>query len=389
MSVAAPKRTYLRKPSLEGFSRDVFPSIIWSWMSPTNSLSSRIQTSSGTSSLVSLDVPNSNIHNLSYVFEDLPKLQSLFIDCDSELQLTREVKSIVDALYATNSEQSESTSTTSQMPNINSFTLIECNNQVHTSGSENLLGCHLIQIGKSCQVTHNLRQSILQNKSSGECDYLPPGDNHPDWLTFNSEGSSVIFEVPQVDGRNLKTMMCHIHFSSPDNTKSCGLINLLVINHTKNTIQVHKRDALSSCDNEKWQKVLSNTESGNKVEIVVVYERKLIVKRTTVYLIYEPIYEEMEHYQASNKSATVSSGDENIPYSQHSEFQTVSSVSVPRMNYPQGYTTNSGLSRAPAQQSQNWTPSHILRCFLSCWQAYVVTKAGFLRFQLNNLKNGS
>ena len=27
---------------------------------------------------------------------------------------------------------------------------------------------------------------------------LYPGDNYPDWLTFNCDGSSVIFDVPQV-----------------------------------------------------------------------------------------------------------------------------------------------------------------------------------------------
>ena len=69
------------------------------------------------------------------------------------------------------------------------------------------------------------------------------GACYPDWLTFNSEGSSLTFEIPQVKGRNLKKMMCHVHYSSPENITSDGLKNLLVINHSKAIIQLYKRNA--------------------------------------------------------------------------------------------------------------------------------------------------
>ena len=74
---------YISICGYEGFSRDVFPSLIWSWMSPTDNLS--VQTSAS-SELVSLDVP---------------KLRSLQVECDSDLQLTGGVARILDTLYAT------------------------------------------------------------------------------------------------------------------------------------------------------------------------------------------------------------------------------------------------------------------------------------------------
>ncbi|PNX60990.1 putative TIR-NBS-LRR resistance protein, partial [Trifolium pratense] len=90
---------------------------------------------------------------------------------------------------------------------------------------------------------------------------LLPGDNYPDYLSFNDNGSSVTFEVPQVDERSLKTIMCVVYSSSPDDITSEGLKVLLVINYTKNTIQLYKRDGLSATsDEEEWQKVVSNTE---------------------------------------------------------------------------------------------------------------------------------
>lgn len=121
------------------------------------------------------------------------------------------------------------------------------------------------------------------------CGFLLPGDNYPDWLTFDSEGSSVIFEVPRVEERNLKTMICVVYSSSPNDITSDDLKNVLVINHTKTTIQLYKREALSSFENEEWQSVVSNMEPGDKVEIVLVFENSFIVMKTTIYLVYDEL----------------------------------------------------------------------------------------------------
>ncbi|KAL2337841.1 hypothetical protein Fmac_012287 [Flemingia macrophylla] len=254
---------YISLCGYEGFSRNVFPSIIWSWMSPTNSLFPHIEIFAGHSSIMSLDLANSCSHHLSSISKELSELQSLWVECDSELQLSQVATNILDALYATNSKKLESFATTSQMPKMNNLALIECSKQVHISGSL------LFQMGMSCQVTHILEQTILQNMTTSErCGRLLPGDSYPDWLTFNNESSSVIFEIPLVHGHNLKAIMCHVHYSSPANITSDGLKNLLVKNHTKATIMLYKRDAVSSFENQEWQRVVSNIEPGNKVEVL-------------------------------------------------------------------------------------------------------------------------
>ncbi|CAJ1949112.1 unnamed protein product [Sphenostylis stenocarpa] len=102
-------------------------------------------------------------------------------------------------------------------------------------------------------------------------------------------------------------MMCHIDYSSPDNITSDCLNNLLVINHTKTTIQLYKRNALSSFEDEEWQRVLSNIDSGNRVQIVVAFWSRLTVNDTTIYLIYEPIDEKMEDYHSPNNNVDVPS----------------------------------------------------------------------------------
>jgi len=62
-------------------------------------------------------------------------------------------------------------------------------------------------------------------------------DSYQDCLSFNCDGPSVIFEVPQVEEHNLKSLMCIAYSSTPDNITSDGLKNVLVKNYTKATIQ--------------------------------------------------------------------------------------------------------------------------------------------------------
>ncbi|KOM29375.1 hypothetical protein LR48_Vigan661s001200 [Vigna angularis] len=82
--------------------------------------------------------------------------------------------------------------------------------------------------------------------------------------------------------------MCHVHYSSPANITSDGLKNLLVINHTKGTIQLYKRSAIALFEDEDWERVVSNIEPGNKVEVVVIFGSRLNVNHTKVYVTYEP-----------------------------------------------------------------------------------------------------
>ncbi|WJX70681.1 hypothetical protein P8452_54760 [Trifolium repens] len=279
-------------------------------MAPTNNLTSRFQTSAAMSSLVSLDVPSSSSHELTSFLNQLPRLRSLWVDCNSEDQLSLDAKMILDALYATNSKELESIAITSDLT---TSTLIQHCNEVHFQGSKYSFKSLLIKMGMNCQVTNILKEIILQNMNvneSGGC--FLPGDSYPNWLTFNSEGSSVTFRVPQVEGRNLKTMMCIVYTSTPDNITSDGLKNVLVKNYTKATIQLYKREALISFEDEEGQRVVSSMEPGDKVEVAVVFENSFNVKKITVYLVYdESTGEKLELHHVPDLNAIACSDDEN------------------------------------------------------------------------------
>ncbi|GAU29187.1 hypothetical protein TSUD_276060 [Trifolium subterraneum] len=268
---------YISLCGYEGFSRYVFPSIILSWMSPTNNLPSKFQTAPITSSLVPLDLPYSSSHEISSISKYLPSLRSLWVECSSELQLSHDAAVILDALYSTNNKEFESAASTSKV-------------------SGNSLKSIFIQLRINCQVANILKERIVQNMTvDGYGGVLLPSDSYPYWLTFNCKGSSVLFEVPQLEGRNLKTIMCIVYTSTPENIVSDGLKNVMVKNYTKATIQLYKYEALVSFEEEEGYRLVSSIEHGNKMEVVVVFEKNFIVKKTTIYLIYdEPIGKTME-----------------------------------------------------------------------------------------------
>ncbi|KAI5419741.1 hypothetical protein KIW84_043775 [Lathyrus oleraceus] len=146
---------YISLCGYEGFSQDVFPAIIWSWMSPTNNLPSPFQTSAGMSSLVR------SSHELSSMSKYLPWFRCLWVECKSELQLSRDTEIIMNALYAKNSEELES-AVTSQVSNMKTSALIQCYSQAHISRSKSSLKSLFIQVGMNCQVTNILKENILQ-----------------------------------------------------------------------------------------------------------------------------------------------------------------------------------------------------------------------------------
>ncbi|XP_027334981.1 TMV resistance protein N-like [Abrus precatorius] len=298
---------YISLCGFEGFSRDIFPSLIWSWMSPTNILSSLIQSNTSMSSRAFLDGPDSSFYSVSSILKDIPKLRSLYVVCDSEFQLNQDVGRILDILKGTNHKKLEASVFMSQISDVKSSPLVDCHGQIHVLESKNFLKSLLIQIGAKGQMLNILKESILQ-ATHGIGDFLSfPGDNYFDWLTFHCKGSSVIFEVPHMNGHNLRSMMLSIVYYSPDDIISEGCQNVLINNYTKRTILVYKRDTLTSFEDEDWQSITSNLEPGNKVEVIVVFGHGFFVKNTTIYLLYDKqVDEAMEHCYAVDRDDIVS-----------------------------------------------------------------------------------
>jgi len=116
---------YISLCGYEGLSSDVFPSLIWSWMSPTRNSLSRISPFSGNSlSLVSLDIEINSMDYQSPMLAILSKLRCVWVQCHSEIQLTQELKNFVDDLYDVNFTELETTLHGAQISNLSLRSLL-------------------------------------------------------------------------------------------------------------------------------------------------------------------------------------------------------------------------------------------------------------------------
>ena len=120
---------------------------------------------------------------------------------------------------------------------------------------------------------------------SESCDVSLPGDNDPYWLAHTGEGHSVSFTVPQ--DRVMKGIILNVvYLSTPGILTTESFTSVLIVNYTKCTLLMHNHDRVISFNDEDWEGIMSNLGFGDKVEIFVTFGHGLVLKSTTVYLIY-------------------------------------------------------------------------------------------------------
>jgi len=92
---------YISLCGYEGLASEVFPNLLWSWMSPKmNSMSGIHSFWSRSSSLAFLDEQNNNLGDIPPMLGNLEKLRSFWVQCDTEYQLSQELKRILDGAYS-------------------------------------------------------------------------------------------------------------------------------------------------------------------------------------------------------------------------------------------------------------------------------------------------
>ncbi|XP_054780310.1 disease resistance protein RPV1-like isoform X3 [Prosopis cineraria] len=244
---------YISLCGYEGLTQDVFPSLIWSRMSPTNSALSLIPTYGGMPSPILWDMLNSSIPGASSIPSNLPQQQSLLLEygLDIQTQVNRGITKMMSSLFATN-----------------------CNEDI--SRLDNCLRYLLIKIGMTDQDITTLSECITQGLTLAKCsdDCILPGDNYPYWLTFKGKGASVKFKVPRVSGPNFKGIaLCYVYFPAGDsgNMSPESSVNLLlIVNYTKKTTLLYERDRVTSFGEAKWKEIITNLSSDDEVEVIAV-----------------------------------------------------------------------------------------------------------------------
>ncbi|WJX91836.1 hypothetical protein P8452_73558 [Trifolium repens] len=216
----------------------------------------------------SIDVQKNNLGFRSPMIRRLLRLRTIVVQFHSKNQLTQELQRILDDQYDVSYTQVE-TSHASQISNHSLRSL-------------------LIGMGSFHIVIDTLSKSISQGLTTNDSGkFFLPGDNYPSWLAYTGEGPSIHFQVPEDSDCCMKGItLCVVYSSTSENTATECLASILIINYTKFTVHIYKRDTIMSFNDEDWKNVTSNLGPGDNVEISVAFGHGLIVKETAVYLIY-------------------------------------------------------------------------------------------------------
>jgi hypothetical protein len=126
----------------------------------------------------------------------------------------------------------------------------------------------------------------LTTGGSGDC--ILPVDNYPSGSSsYTCIGPSARFGVPEDIDCCMKGITLRVVYSSTsENMATECLVGVLIINYTKFTMDIYKRDTVMSFNDEDWQGVKSNLGAGDNVGIFVALGHGFTVKETTVYLIH-------------------------------------------------------------------------------------------------------
>jgi len=121
-----------------------------------------------------------------------------------------------------------------------------------------------------------------------------PGNEIPALFNYKNEGASILFKLPEFDGRNLNGMNVCIVCSSHLEKEETKHIRIKLTNYTKGFTKNFRAVAINlvkSCEDHLWQGHISNNffklGSEDEVELIVDCRNTMTVKKTGVYLVYE------------------------------------------------------------------------------------------------------
>ncbi|XP_022641675.1 TMV resistance protein N-like isoform X3 [Vigna radiata var. radiata] len=240
---------YISLRGFEGLSHNLFPSIIRSWMSPIMNPISYIHS-------FCMDTEDNTI-DIAPLLSTLANIRSVLVACDTEFQLSKQVKNILVEYFA---------------------------NITESGISKQHFRYSLIGVGAYHQFFNAVSDNIYQVLSSSESgDVCLPAVNDPYCMAHMGEGHSVSFVVPE-DGDLKGMIFCVVYLSTPKIIEP-QFTTVVIVNYTKCTFHIHNHGTTISFKDGDWHGIMSNLECGDNVEIFVNFGNGLVVKNTTVYLI--------------------------------------------------------------------------------------------------------
>ncbi|XP_059461858.1 disease resistance protein RUN1-like [Corylus avellana] len=318
---------YLSLCGCKGSPPKSLPSLFWSWISPrkspksVNLLPAALQGLNSLThlclwdcnlsddgipidlwnlcSLKILDLRCNSFESLSTSLGGLSKLEDLRLDRCRKLKSISDLPASLIFLDAKHCTALERMPDLSKLSNMNGLNLTNCHKLVEIPGLDKRSNS-IVSVGmEGCMnLTYTFKQSFLQEwvmpgvgKVFG---IVLPGNQIPDWFTFQCEGPSVHFKVPTTDHILKGFGVCFVYAPCVQ-VLSSYKGSMSFINHTKNTILTNLAATIGGPlplgDHLLLRNIgLTNDfEDGDEVEALVDWGPEIIVKTIGIYLVYERV----------------------------------------------------------------------------------------------------
>ncbi|XP_059461799.1 disease resistance protein RUN1-like [Corylus avellana] len=248
-------------------------------------------------SLKILDLRCNSFESLSTSLGGLSKLQHLRLDRCRKLKSIPDLPTSLIFLDAKHCIALERMPDLSKLSNMNGMNLANCHKLVEILGLDKRSN-PIVPIGMvGCMnLTYTLKQSFLQEFGGVREVFgiVLPGNQIPNWFTYQCEGPSVHFKVPTVDNI-LKEFGVGVVFASRVQVFSSYKGSMSFINHTKNTVPTDLAGTNGGPfpfgDHLYLRNIVrtNDFEDGDEVEVLVNWGPEIIVKKIGVYLVYERV----------------------------------------------------------------------------------------------------
>ncbi|KAG6737281.1 hypothetical protein POTOM_058795 [Populus tomentosa] len=242
-------------------------------------------------SLTKLELDRNSFQSLPAGLSSLLRLKGLRLDDNTRLQTIPALPRNLDVLQASNCTSLERLPDISVASRMRLLYIANCPKLIEAPGLDKSKSITDIDMEGCYDISNTLKNSLHKGCFSG---MVLPGNEIPALFNYKNEGASILFKLPEFDGRNLKGMNVCIVCSSHLEKKQTKSITIKLTNHTKGFTKDCRKVAVNlvkSCEDHLWQGHISNKsfqlDSEDEVELIVDCRNTMTVKKTGVYLVYE------------------------------------------------------------------------------------------------------
>ncbi|KAJ6744458.1 hypothetical protein OIU79_030733 [Salix purpurea] len=175
-------------------------------------------------------------------------------------------------------------------------------------------------------ISNNLKNIIHKGCFPG---LVLPGNEIPALFNYKNEGATILFKLPEFDGRILRGINVCIVCSSHLEKEQTKQIRINLTNHTMGFTKTFRAVAINlvkSCEDHLWQGHLSNKVfklgSEDEVELIVDCGNTMIVKKTGVYLVFEQDEARLNSKRSLDTDDVAGSSCDNLLQTKRMRFET-------------------------------------------------------------------